>query len=177
MAKSKVFTTNVPAGAVSFNVVPLVDCAFLMILFFILTSQIANPNLSILHLATPTGSQAQDADKEKDLNKVIVNVISAEVHPDKNRAAEEYLDPTKAGEALRYEINNERIDLKDTQTLVQRITREKKAALAKGVGEKDFYVVIRSDWRVKYEDVINVFAAAAEAKVPKMNITVMKSKG
>jgi len=175
MAKSNVFKTNVPAGSVSFNVVPLVDCCFLMILFFILTSQMSAPG-SILHLATPTDSQALPSEQSKMTNKFIVSVISAEENPDPARKGEAYLDPNKAGQALRYEVlGGEHIDLHDNTRLVATFKRAKSVAISKGSSEKDFYIIIRADWRVRYADVVPIFSAASEAQIPKMNITVMKS--
>lgn len=169
MAKSKVFTTDLPAGDVSFNVIPLVDCAFLMILFFILTSQISSSSTSHLFLAKPTESQGIEAEKDKTSDKVIVNVISAEGDVEKT-------DPAKTGLAKEYQINGESIGLGDAQTLTKILKTRRAQSAAKGGTAAECRVVIRADWRVRYADIVPVLTAAADAGIQKMNISVLADK-
>jgi biopolymer transport protein ExbD len=163
VAKSKVFSTSAHAGDVSFNVVPLVDCAFLMILFFILTSQLSATGSDVL-LPKPLASQGIKADQSQMVNKVIVNVISDQ--PPGNQG-----DAEQAGEAKGYEINSQPIALGDTAMLVK--TFQARRNEAAGHGAKDFYVVIRGDWRVKYKDVAPVMMAASQAGIPKLCVVVL----
>ena len=163
MAKSKVFTTNAAAGDVSFNVVPLVDCAFLMILFFILTSQLSSSGARI-NLPKPEQSQGVKAEESKLADKVIVSIVSAE-------SADGTLSPDQPGAAKEYQINNQPIALMDNKLLVDTLKARRSEAIAQGV--KDFFVVIRGDWRVRYSDVAPVMVAAGQAGIPKMNIVVL----
>ena len=171
MAKSKVFNTKAPAGDVSFNVVPLVDCAFLMILFFILTSQISSSSIVQLDLPKPTHSSAVDPDAENQ-SQIIVNVVSAEKPVGPNG------DPVKAlvgsGLCKEYSINGLSIAPdEDAQKKIASMIRQAVAEdKAKGKVVKEFFVVIRGDQRVAFSNFLPVFAAAADAGVSKMNITV-----
>lgn len=168
MAKSRVFNVNAPAGDVSFNVVPLVDCAFLMIMFFILTSQISSSNVAQLELPKPTNASAVDPDKEKGQSQVIVNVLSAEKMPNPKETPDKAL--VGSGLCKEYQINGQSIAPGDQQKLTTMIRAA--AAEARTKGAKEFFVVIRGDQRVSFSNFIPVFAAAAEAGVAKMNITI-----
>ena len=54
MRRSFVYKMGSKAGDVSFNVTPLVDCTFLLVIFFILTSQMASDSLTTLSLPRRT---------------------------------------------------------------------------------------------------------------------------
>lgn len=174
--KNKVLQSNVPSGDVSFNVIPLVDCIFLMIIFFILTSQMADPNiLGTVYLAKPTDSVAKgdpEGGKGPSMkNKLIVNVISDEPSDPKN--AKPLIDVRKAGQASAFAIGTKKFGLTDVAGLTEAF-RQKKAEVLRTFKPEDFYLVIRCDWRVRYSDVVPLFEAASEAGIPKMNITVLK---
>ena len=174
MAKSKVFNNETPAGEVSFNVVPLVDVAFLMILFFILTSQLASSAISPVELPSPTGSVAIEASKIKDAHKVIVNIVSAAEGKGlsdsaRSEAAREYLvdgEPVRVGDRLRL-----------TELFRDRLAAAQRApAAAPKEGEQGLLMIVRGDWRVSYSDVEPVLTAAAQAGISRMNITTIMDK-
>ena len=177
--KNKVLQRNLPTGEVSFNVIPLVDCIFLMIIFFILTSQMADPNvMGTVFLARPTESKAKDAEKEDLKNKIIVNVISQEPVNAKGEAA---IDPRLAGQAKEFSIGTRTFALQDVAGLSKAFKQKKQDFLdaqrsrsSSGADKTEVAIIIRCDWRVQYADVIAVFAAAADAGIAKMNITVLK---
>ncbi len=171
MAKSQIFKPSAAAGEVSFNVVPLVDVAFLMILFFILTSQLANNAMSALNLSSVVDAQAPKIkDKDKTLaNKVIVNITSSEPIG----GADGLLDTgARAGQARQYEVSGNPVALEDIEKLTRMIKAHRDDSVKKGVKPEDFIVVIRADRRVSYEFVSPVMLAAAGAGVSKMEVTV-----
>jgi len=170
--KSKVLQSNVAAGEVSFNVVPLVDCIFLMIIFFILTSQMADPNITgTVFLPTPIDSQGKPAEDEKNKkNMLIINVVSDEGMDKKT--GEAAMDPTKKGQAKNYAIGTTIFGIQDVAQLAAAF-KEKKAEVTKNLKPgQEFSLVIRCDWRVRYPDVVPIFVAASDAGIAKMNITV-----
>lgn len=165
MAKSKVFKkTSAGAGEVSLNMVPMVDVAFLLILFFILTSQISNATFSAMQLAEPKHSMAKKTTSDKP-DRVTVNVRCMAEISEKTQSA---LSLT----AKEYSVNGTPFALEDTAGVAREIAA--RFASAKKEGIKEFFVDIRADKRVMYQYVEPVMKAAAEAQVPKMNITAME---
>ena len=75
MAKSAVYSGRGQSGDVSFNMTPMIDCVFQLIIFFILAGQVASQSLARVDLYKPWKSQAQKWN-EKDPNRVIVNIPS-----------------------------------------------------------------------------------------------------
>jgi biopolymer transport protein ExbD len=171
--KNKVLQSNVASGEVSFNVVPLVDCIFLMIIFFILTSQMADPNImGTVFLASPEKSMGVDSGEKTMKNKLIINVISDE--PVEQKTGKPVIDARKAGIAKSFAIGTRNFSLQDVEALAEAF-KEKKAIILKTFKPEEFCLVIRCDWRVRFQDVVPIFEAAARAGIPKMNITVNKS--
>lgn len=168
--KNKILQNNVAAGEVSFNVIPLVDCIFLMIIFFILTSQMADPNVSGMVFLSPIeNSMGKPVLQETMKNRLIVNVISDE--PVNKATGLPVTDPNKSGQAQTFAIGTAKFGLQDIDALT-RVFRDKRAEIVKTLkpGE-EFFLVIRCDWRVRYDDVRPLFEAAANAGIAKMNIS------
>ncbi len=163
MEKHRVYKRGAPAGEVAFNMTPLIDCTFQLIIFFILASQIASRSLANVSLHRPVESQAIPSDKMETPNRVIVNVISAESDEDAGLAL--------TGRAKEYEIDGRGIAVEDTERLTDILRKRKQASEA-----KDFCVEIRADFRVDFGDVQPVMLAAAEARIVKMNITALTAK-
>lgn len=163
MVKSKVYSAKVGAG-VSFNLTPMIDVTFQLIIFFILASQMASQSLAQLELARPFESQATDLDKKATLPKVIVNVLAKD--PDRQSD-----DPWVAGQAECYKIDTGTIDLDDIAKLTNELKiRLKDSGVAKS---EDFYVEIRADKRVDYSYVAPVMQAAAEAGIANVNLSAL----
>ena len=171
MAKSKIFKKD-SSGEVEFNMTPMIDCTFQLIIFFILSATVLSDALADLELHRPFQSQASD---NKDLNKlpnrIIVNVVSEardrhEVNTRQSALAKEYM------------INGKIIKVGDREALVERIRQG--AINAQDKGYKEYYVEIRADHRVNFGAVQGVLKAAAAAGIrgvnTKMNITALTHK-
>ncbi len=163
MPKSLIYKRPAGGSDLSFNMTPLIDCTFQLIIFFILTSQMASQAIVKLQLPRPLESQARSAE-EMSVNRVIVNVLSIDPNGDKP-------DPRLAGQALRYQIDGVHIDIGDRRTLVEMFTARAAAA------EDEFFVEIRADARVNFGDVEPIMLAAAEARISMMNITALLESG
>jgi len=162
MAKKGVFQTS--DTEVSINMTPMIDCVFQLIIFFILAGQVASQALARVQIYQPQHSQAQEW-SQKDTNRVIVNVTSM-VSPDERDAS-----APLAGQAKAYLIAGKKYEVGDIPGLAEELKRRAQPYLEKG-GE--FFVEIRADQRVDYRDVEPVIWAAAEARIPKMNITALR---
>lgn len=168
MPRSTVYRTKTRSGDVSTNMTPMIDCVFQLMIFFILTSQIASQSLSRLELYEPWRSQALKW-SEKDPNRVIVNV------PSMAELGVEVEDSPLASQGRGYFIGGKKFDVGDTAALTEEFRNRSAAYVDKGA---DFFVEIRADRRVTYSDVEPILWAAAEARIPKMNITaLLGSKG
>jgi biopolymer transport protein ExbD len=137
---------------------PLVDCTFLLILFFLLTSQMASESLARLEIARPRGSQAVQA--RMAARGVVINVLSAQDAPGGTAAD---------GRAIAYLVDGRRIPAGDIEALTQLLRAR---ASAEGTG-RNLLVEVRADRRVHYGHVEPVLSAAAKAGVPRMNITAV----
>ncbi len=163
MPKSAVFKTG-SVGELAFNVVPLIDVIFVLILFLILTTQISSAQFADLVLPSPLDSQVLVDKKAMDAkNRVIINVLS------KSKLNAKDALPSESGVAKNYDINGNIINVGDVERLVREIEAQRKASLA--LGYKDFFIEIRGDKRVGYEYYQPVMLAASKAGVAKVNIT------
>ncbi|HNX27429.1 MAG TPA: biopolymer transporter ExbD, partial [Phycisphaerae bacterium] len=75
------------------NLTPMIDCTFQLIIFFILTAQMASQELAKVSLPEPVKSMAIGADPDKpdqptNLNNVTVNVVNKYGDSDDNRQME-----------------------------------------------------------------------------------------
>ncbi len=164
--------TGQPAGDVTLPIVPLVDVIFLLVLFFILTTEMASKSYAVVELPRPLDSLALDV-QEKSAgdrpNRVIVNVLSKDEKPQGQR------DPQLAGEAKEYQIEGAPIQVGDKETLVREF--KKRRAEAMQAGMKEFFVEVRADKDVNWLYVAPVIEAASEADIPKMNVTALTAVG
>jgi len=164
MATSKVYRTGSQGEQVSFNMTPMIDVTFQLIIFFIVAGQMASESLAKLVPPKPWESQAKELkqDQFEQPNHAIVNVLSSD--PDRKSS-----DPSLAGTALRYKVDAAEIAPDDVDALAVILERRKNEALAEGF--KDFFVEVRAHHTVYYRDVEPVLKAAAKAGIPKMSIT------
>jgi len=170
MAKSCVFSKTGTSGEVGFNMTPMIDCTFQLIIFFILPATVMSQALADLKLHRPWRSQAREEKKIllEAANRIIVNVLSS-AGKKKDAPAE------LAAQADKYQILTQKIDIGDKEKLT-RIIKDK-VKQAKQAGHKKFFVEIRADYRVNFGAVRPVMLAAAKAGVKnvemKMNLTAL----
>ena len=171
MAKNPIFNKD-SSGDVEFNMTPMIDCVFLLIVFFILSATVLTDALAELELHRPYVSKARDDKELNELpNRIIVNVISD---------ATDKLDTESADSAMakEYMINGDYFEVGDREGLVERIRQG--VMLARDKNHDDFFVEIRADYRVNFGAVQEVLKAAAGGGVEgiemKMNITALLNK-
>ena len=140
MAKSVVYKRG-SGGDIEFNMTPMIDVTFQLILFFILAGQIASTALARMELSKPDTSQALKPEQGDVANKVIINVIS-------KAAVDAKVDPFLAGKVDWYQIGQIKVDVGDEARLI-RIIEDARARLPQEM-QKDFFVEIRADRRVHF---------------------------
>lgn len=161
MAKYPASNRRDSAGDVSLNMTPLIDCTFLLIVFFILASQMASQSLAKVLLHRPRQSRAIPSEQMDTPDKVIVNVVSAV----EGQGSE---SPALLGKAGHYQIGSMKMPPGDSEVMSKVLRRLKVAS-----GSEKFKVEIRADYRVDYDQVLPVMRAAAQAGILRMNLTAL----
>jgi biopolymer transport protein ExbD len=176
MAKSAVYGTEGGSGDVNFNMTPMIDCTFQLIIFFILASQIASEETAKkVKVTRPHMSQALAASEGGTIpNRLVINVTSAD--PDSLSS-----DKLAAARAGTYKIRTRKIDIGDEEALVEEIknTQEemkKTGAISDTDEKKKLFIEIRADKRVNWEDVAPVIRAGVHAGVAKMSLTALTAQ-
>ena len=181
MAKRTVYSCS----DVGFNMTPMIDCTFQLIIFFILASQVAtDAYASNVKLIRPVDSQAIPIAVAPFPNKVVVNVLSA-------AAGEKDPDPEMAAEVKFYKINQVKFNVGEWDRMAD-VIRNMKAEYEKQYGtskappagasgkegedDRQFFLEVRADQRVKWEDVAPVIRAGVEAGISKLNITALTAR-
>lgn len=172
MAASQVYTKRHAGEGFSFNLTPMIDVTFQLIIFFILAGQIASSELAQLLLPDLHKSMAMDEEKWK-VNRIVINVVSQA--PTEKREASS-VNAFLAAQAKVYRVGGIEVDVRDYARLVQVLDRQKREKQG-DTSDDEFYVEIRSDYRVSYAQVEPVMMAAAAVGFKKMNITALRELG
>ena len=168
MAKKSVYSTPGPAQ-IEFNMTPMIDVTFQLILFFILVGQVASDALAKMIVPKPHASQAQDPEEVQNPNRIIVNIVSAS-------DSEKDLGPkdAKARQVGFYQVGPKNVG-KGRKGLdaMEKLITERMATLKPA--EKDtFYIEVRADKRLQFSEVFPVLELAGKKGVPLMNITAIR---
>lgn len=162
MPKSKVYQQG--RGRIAFNMTPMIDCTFLLIIFFMLATQLASENYVQMKLPDPDNNVAKEYEG---LDKVIVNVV-----PYSDREISE--KPSLAGAAKAYKLSVSAFGKQDIDKLVRRLTQERREREqgTKAAGKTgDFVVELRADRSVHYTEIEPVLQALQRARLGSMYIT------
>jgi len=152
---------------------PMIDCTFLLIIFFLLAAQMAGEELPKLALHAPeepaTRALAEDVEQ---LNHVTVNIIT----PYGGSLADR--DPARATKAKCYQVGVDIVPATRSDamaTLVELLASRKSQADIRGIS--DFWVEIRADKDVRYGDIEPVMQAASDAGISRMSLTAAVANG
>lgn len=127
-----------------FDMTPMIDCVFLLIVFFMIVSEIRKLDYESLRL--PIAQSAAKPDKAKDL--LVVNVVTG------------YNDATQQQES-HIVIRGHRYDTEERLKAKMKEIKDEK--IAEGKSPDDITVVIRADYRVEYYLVQRVMMASMYA--------------
>ena len=157
------------AGTIELNVVPLVDVACLLIMFFILTSQFASANFAELKLATPKDSMVVKVVNPPHHDRLVVNVVCRSNRYDKTDH-----DLALSLQAKEYSIQGTLIPADNADEALIALEKKIRMEMQKSRADKsviDFTVEVRADKRVQFNSVEPVMTATAQA-VGNLNIKV-----
>lgn len=169
MARRSTFRSDGSAGEVTFNMTPMIDCVFQLILFFLLTSQVASAKLPPIKLAKPHESQAQAHKDVRFPYKVIVNVLSDR---DVSKAGDKGAsDPRRAGRARLYVVDGMEVSTKELIKLEKKLRDRWNSTDEEHKNE--FFLEIRADKDVHFNQIVPVMEAGAKVGILKMNLTAL----
>jgi biopolymer transport protein ExbD len=147
------------ASSLSVNLTPMIDCTMLLVIFFLLTTQLASPDFSQMDLPNPTVSQAVEHEGDRAVIQVVpfsAPEIRAEAH--------------RAREASEYRIAGIHYKTTDTGPMLAKI-EELRAHSPKPA---DFTVEVRSDAAIDFTQVEPIFKIIQDAKVQKMHVAAIR---
>lgn len=166
MARHWAIREQSPSGQVSFNMTPMIDCTFQLIIFFVIGGQIVSGTLAPMELPRPQQSQAV-ATEQLATPRIIVNVLAV------GDAATGEVEAT--GQAKWYEIDGLVVPIGDVDQLAA-IFQTRKTATDVVSGE-GFCVEIRADHRVNYSYIEPIIVAARRSGIDKLNMTAFMARG
>ena len=158
------------------NLTPMIDCTFQLVLFFILTAQMASQEKAKVTIAEPYMSMAIGAEtdskgpKQPKVPNVTVNVVNK--YGDKKDDRQMDI----ASKAEFYQIGMNKINAGDIEALTKAI-KDRKAQIVSdkvyNVKPKDVMVEIRADKDIAFQDIEPVMRAAAEAELVNISLTAI----
>ncbi len=132
------------AYSIAFNMTPMIDVVFLLIVFFMLVSAFASAENVPMHLPDPQRSRARNVDLA---NRLVINCFP--------------IDPAAPASGVQYRLGPNR---------PQSLGEISNALLTARETTPDLQVVIRADRRLPYADVREVMKLVADHGIENMNI-------
>ncbi|KPK86477.1 MAG: hypothetical protein AMJ81_01120 [Phycisphaerae bacterium SM23_33] len=146
---------------IGFNMTAMIDCTFQLIIFFMLTTQMASAEFPPMKLPDPHYSVAAEM-KE---NKAVINVMP---YSDREIQA----NPSKLGLARVYRVKKSSVLRADLERLVAELRRLK----IESPDPDNFAVEVRADQRVHYDQIQPVLQALQEARLQNMRISALRGR-
>jgi len=180
MAKSAVYQLVGGGGKSEFNMTPMIDVTFQLIIFFILAGQSASDEIDAnVELHRPKRSQAlkDEPGVDKAGNRAIVNVVPEDAFRDeignffrgRVRYYSVLMPRDEAGQKKRREVRPENMP----GDMVVFLKIRKAMAKESGAPPKEFTMVVRADKRLRWSMIEPLIAAGMEAKIPNMNLSAL----
>ena len=144
----------------SFNITPMIDCTFQLILFFLLTTQFIR--LAPLDLPRLHGPVS----KLPATDKAVVDIVP---HPEGDVRGR----PALEGQAREYRLQQLRVDPGDVSRLVAVLLGAQQRSRRPG----DFVVEVWADRRLHYGQIQPVLAALTRARLPNLHIAAQSGQG
>ena len=163
MARSRVYKKG--KADIAFNMTPMIDCTFQLILFFMLSTQMYSTDYVKLTVPEPTPNPYQEIEYAGTALELLVTVA-----PFSEAKLREY--PDLKGHAQAIVIRGTRYDIaKGKMAQAARRLREIKRDEAK---DREMIVEVRADRWVQYQYVEMVLQALHDAEIKNMRLRVKK---
>ena len=149
-------------SALSINLTPMIDCTMLLVIFFLLTTQMASSDYIMMKLPQPHNSIARETEQ----NRAVVNVVP---FSDSQIARGE----GRADTAMEYRIGTSHFPEGDLMKLGAKLQELRKASN----NPKEFRVEIRSDMRIDFTQVEPIFMVLQQAQIQKVHVSALRQVG
>lgn len=162
---SKVFTRG--RASIGFNMTPMIDCTFQLILFFMLTTQMASAEYVDMEVPKPHQSIGREIEPDGKSLEVLVSVAPysrGEIAQDKTG--------TLKGDVKFFQLGTLRIKPEQKDRLILELKRIKR----REAKDREMIVEIRADRSIEYGLVEPVLRAITAAEIGKMRLTVMREQ-
>jgi biopolymer transport protein ExbD len=145
------------------NLTPMIDCTMLLVIFFLLTTQMASPDFVSLRLPRPHSSVAREHQAG---NKAVINVVP---YDDSQIASGAGRDD----QAMEYRLGTEHYQVGDLNKLLDRLNFLRSISS----DPKEFMVQIRCDTRIGFVEVEPIFQALQQARIQKVHVAAVRAPG
>ena len=162
---SKVFTKG--RASIGFNMTPMIDCTFQLILFFMLTTQMASAEYVDMDVPKPLQSVGREIEPDGKSVEVLVSVAPysrREIAQDKTGALK--------GDVKFFQLGTLRIKPEQQDRLVLELKKIKR----REAKDREIIVEVRADRSIEYGLVEPVLQAITAAEIGKMRLTVMREQ-
>jgi biopolymer transport protein ExbD len=147
----------------SINLTPMIDCTMLLVVFFLMATQMASPDFINMKLPKPTSSVAWAG---MEGNRAVINVV-----PYTDFEVAQSQGKIHFEEAKEYRLGTDHFTKQQLFTIVEKLQK----ARSQSSNKKEFGVEIRSDLRIDYSEVEPIFQVLQQAKIQKVKITALCS--
>ncbi|MDY7009596.1 MAG: biopolymer transporter ExbD [Planctomycetota bacterium] len=144
------------------NMTPMIDCIFQLLIFFMLTTQMASADFVNMKVPKPDFSQAK---KPQEGNKAVVNV-----EPFTKEEISENI--ARKGMTKQYSLAGLKIERGNTEKLIRELDKARRTSEK----PKEFVVELRADKSIRYDQIEPVLRAMQRAELGKMFITAMREQ-
>jgi biopolymer transport protein ExbD len=139
-------------GAVGFNMTPMIDVVFLLIIFFLVSSHLARQEVQ-MKLDLPDAGTGQRPDEDEHVRRIVVNVLP---------------EPRAGGQVM---VGGRAMRAGELGPLIE---YERDQAREAPGGPTDLEVRIRTDRRAPYRLVEPIMVACADARVWRVTFAVVE---
>ena len=162
---SKVFTKG--RASIGFNMTPMIDCTFQLILFFMLTTQLASAEYVEVNVPKPHESVGREIEPDGKSVEVLVSVA-----PYSRREIAQDKTGTLKGDVKFFQLGTLRIKPEQQDRLVLELKKIKR----REAKDREIIVEVRADRSIEYGLVEPVLQAITAAEIGKMRLTVMREQ-
>jgi biopolymer transport protein ExbD len=175
MAKKR---KRIESGAVSPDMTPMIDCVFQLIIFFMLTAQMASEQAKLI-LPTPHESRALINKKKgdetiKSFEGIVINVPNVLGDDPEDRDGK---GKNETGRPKHIVITGKKPIMISNHDKIKVIIKDRRlAALAAGIPKEKFFVELRIDKDIHWHYVMPLMRVASEAGASKVVFTAIADK-
>ncbi len=144
--------SNLSRGSLGFNMTPMIDVVFLLIIFFLVSSHLARQEVQ-MEMDLPEATTGQDTQEEDETWRVVVNVLPEDRPEGQLMVGGRRMQAGQFAHLIAYEYQREKEKQKRDPPLME--------------------VRIRTDRKVPYRAVEPVMVACAQSKIWKVTFAVV----